>query len=132
MQQEMEKVAGAPVGITFAPHLLPVSRGMLETIYLRLGEGAGPAAVEEAYGEDYSGEPFVKVLPRGTLPSLREAAGTNLCRIGFTDDPQGGRLIVVSVIDNLVKGAAGQAVQNLNLMLGLPETAGLEIPGLYP
>jgi N-acetyl-gamma-glutamyl-phosphate reductase len=82
--------------------------------------------------ETYAGEPFVKILPEGKLPGIREVAGTNLCRIGCTDDPHGGRVVVVSVIDNLVKGASGQALQNMNLMLGLPETAGLDAPGVFP
>jgi N-acetyl-gamma-glutamyl-phosphate reductase len=130
--QELKKAAGCPVPLTFTPHLVPLSRGMLETIYLRLPADASLETVEKAYGEAYEGETFVKVLPRASLPGIRDTAGTNLCRIGFTDDPQGGRIIIVSVIDNLVKGASGQAVQNLNLMLGLPEGTGLDFPGLFP
>ncbi len=132
MEQELARAAGQRVGFTFAPHLMPLSRGMLETIYLRLSPGAGGEEVAAAYGEDYGNEPFVKVSPPGVLPSLREASGTNLCRIGYTSDREGGRTVVVSVIDNLVKGASGQALQNFNLMLGLPETDGLGGPGHYP
>lgn len=132
MEQELGKAAEKEVALTFVPHLVPLSRGLLETIYLSLIPGAGPADIEAAYREDYAGEPFVKVLPQGALPSVRDVAGTNLCRIGFSDDPRGGRMIVVAAIDNLVKGASGQALQNLNLMLGLPEGAGLEGPGLFP
>ena len=130
--QELKKAAGCPVPLTFTPHLVPLSRGMLETIYLRLPADTSLEAVEKAYGEAYEKEAFVKVAPRGSLPGIRDAAGTNLCRIGFTDDPQGGRTIIVSAIDNLVKGASGQAVQSLNLMLGLPEETGLDFPGLFP
>ena len=123
--------AGGAVRLTFAPHLVPLSRGMEATIYLAPPAGTGLREVGALLREAYAGEPFVKVLPDGKLPSVRDVAGTNLCRIGCTDDPQGGRIVVVSVIDNLVKGASGQALQNMNLMLGLPETAGLELPGLF-
>lgn len=132
IEQELSRAAGASVGVTFVPHLVPLSRGLLETIYLDLEGGAGLTDVEAAFGERYGEEPFVHVSDAGRLPSLQDAAGSNLCRLGFTDDPRGGRVIVVSAIDNLVKGASGQALQNLNLMLGFPETAGLGTPGLFP
>jgi len=132
MEQELTAAAGRAVRLTFAPHLVPLSRGMEVTIYLEPPAGTGPGAVGALLRECYALEPFVKVLPDGNLPSVRDVAGTNLCRIGCTDDPQGGRLVLVSVIDNLVKGASGQAIQNMNLMLGLPETAGLDAPGLFP
>jgi N-acetyl-gamma-glutamyl-phosphate reductase len=132
MEQELAKAAGQPVRLTFAPHLFPLNRGLLETIYVRLKGSAGLEAVEEAYREDYDDEPFVKVAPTGVFPGIQDVAGTNLCRLGFAEDRQGGRIVLVSVIDNLVKGASGQAVQNLNLMFGLPETMGLEGPGLFP
>jgi N-acetyl-gamma-glutamyl-phosphate reductase len=132
MEQELVVAAGRAVRLTFAPHLVPLSRGMEATIYLAPPAGTGLREVGALLRESYALEPFVRVLPDGKLPSVRDVAGTNLCRIGCTDDPQGGRLVVVSVIDNLVKGASGQALQNMNLMLGLPETAGLEAPGLFP
>ena len=132
MEQELAAAAGRAVRLTFAPHLVPLSRGMEATIYLVPPAGTGLREVGALLRESYALEPFVKVLPDGKLPSVRDVAGTNLCRIGCTDDPQGGRLVVVSVIDNLVKGASGQALQNMNLMLGLPETAGLDAPGLFP
>lgn len=132
MEQELSKAAGGRVPLTFVPHLVPLSRGLLETIYLTLDAGAGLKEVEESYRRAYGSETFVKAAPPGVLPGIRDVAGTNLCRIGFTDDPGGGRVVLVSVIDNLVKGAAGQAVQNLNLMFGLSEGAGLDAPGLYP
>ena len=132
MEQELATAAGRTVRLTFAPHLVPLSRGMEATIYLVPPEGTGLREIGALLRETYAGEPFVKVLPDGKLPSVRDVAGTNLCRIGCTDDPQGGRLVVVSVIDNLIKGASGQALQNMNLMLGLPETAGLGAPGLFP
>ena len=132
MEQELAAAAGGGVPLTFAPHLVPLSRGMEATIYVVPPSGSGLKEVAAALREAYAGEAFVKVLPDGKLPSVRDVAGTNLCRIGCTDDPQGGRLVVVSVIDNLVKGASGQALQNMNLMLGLPETAGLDIAPLFP
>ena len=132
IRQELAKVAGKDVDLTFTPHLVPLSRGLLETIYLDLREGAGLAEVEAAFKEDYRDETFVSVAPAGLLPAVQDAAGSNVCRLGFTDDPQGGRTIVVSAIDNLVKGASGQALQNLNLMLGSSEATGLGAPGLFP
>jgi N-acetyl-gamma-glutamyl-phosphate reductase len=132
MEQELATAAGRGVRLTFAPHLVPLSRGMEATIYLAPREGAGLREVTGLLRETYAGEPFVKILPEGKLPGIREVAGTNLCRIGCTDDPHGGRVVVVSVIDNLVKGASGQALQNMNVMLGLPEAAGLDAPGVFP
>lgn len=132
MEQELKGVSGTSVRLTFTPHLVPMNRGLLATTYLEVSAGAGLNEIEKAFGEDYKGEPFVKVAPVGILPAVQEVTGTNLCRIGFTDDPRGKRLILVSVIDNLIKGASGQAVHNLNLMFGLPETSGLEGPGLFP
>ena len=132
IRQELAKAAGEDVPLTFTPHLVPLSRGLLETIYLDLRDGAGLAEVEAAFDEEYRDEPFVSVAPAGLLPAVQDAAGSNVCRLGFTDDPQGGRTIVVSAIDNLVKGASGQALQNLNLMLGFPEATALGAPGLFP
>jgi N-acetyl-gamma-glutamyl-phosphate reductase len=132
MEQELGAAAGRGIRLTFAPHLLPLSRGMEATIYVVPPAGTGLREVSGSLREAYAGEPFVKVLPDGKLPGIREVSGTNLCRIGCTDDPQGGRVVLVSVIDNLVKGASGQALQNMNLMLNLPETSGLESPGIFP
>ena len=132
MEQELAAAAGGGVPLTFAPHLVPLSRGMEATIYVVPPAGRGVREIGAALREAYADEPFVKVLPDGRLPTVRDVAGTNLCRIGATDDPRGGRVVLVSVIDNLVKGASGQALQNMNLMLGLEETAGLMQPGLFP
>jgi N-acetyl-gamma-glutamyl-phosphate reductase len=132
MEQELAAAAGGDVRLTFAPHLVPLSRGMEATIYLAPPSGAGARECAAALRAAYAGEPFVSVLPDGKLPGVRDVAGTNRCRIGVTDDPRGGRVVVVSVIDNLVKGASGQALQNMNLMLGQPEAAGLDAPGLFP
>jgi N-acetyl-gamma-glutamyl-phosphate reductase len=125
MAQELAAAAGRPVRLTFAPHLAPLSRGMEATIYLAPQAGAGLREAGALLREAYAAEPFVRVLPDGKLPGVRDVAGTNLCRIGVTDDPRGGRVVVVSVIDNLLKGAAGQAVQDFNLAFGHDEREGL-------
>jgi N-acetyl-gamma-glutamyl-phosphate reductase len=122
---EMEQETG--LEIIFSPHLLPVFRGILSTIYVNLKPGTEPAAVRAAFERRYEREPFVKLLPEGKLPELRHAVDTNLCVLGIQPvDVARGRYIIVSVLDNLVKGAAGQAVQNMNVMFGLDETLGLQ------
>jgi N-acetyl-gamma-glutamyl-phosphate reductase len=120
---------GKPVGLTFVPHLVPMIRGIHATLYGRLKKDADLQAVFE---QRYADEPFVDVLPAGSMPETRSVRGANLCRIAV-HRPQGGDTVVVlSVIDNLVKGAAGQAVQNMNIMFGLPEAAGLNVIPLLP
>lgn len=121
---EIRYYAGPGVELTFTPHLLPVQRGILATLYLKLADGAEIAQVAKAY-QRYEGEAFVTVHPLGKLPELRWAVGSNSCHLGYDYDPSQGRLIVVSVIDNLIKGAAGQGIQNLNIMANLPEAMGL-------
>jgi N-acetyl-gamma-glutamyl-phosphate reductase len=122
--------------ITFTPHLIPMTRGILTTAYAPLVPGAlpegdaGKAAVREIYGEFYREEPFVRVA--ATPPATKHTRGNNMCLVYPTVDVRTGRLVVVSVLDNLVKGAAGQAVQNMNLMLGMPETTALDMPAVYP
>jgi len=128
IEQELSTLAGAPVTITFIPHLVPMPRGLLATCVASLTPGADPAATAEAF---YDGEPFVRVL-RDTLPETKYTAGSNHCLLGYTVDARAGRVIATAAIDNLGKGAAGQAIQNANLMLGLPETSGLTGGGLYP
>ncbi len=122
-------VTGRPVGLTFIPHLTPAIRGIHATLYGKLKKDVDLQAVFE---QRYASEPFVDVLPAGSAPETRSVRGANLCRIAV-HRPQGGDTVVVlSVIDNLVKGAAGQAVQNMNIMFGLPEHAGLNIVPLLP
>ncbi len=134
MEQECARLAGRPAYLTFTPHLLPVSRGILSALY---AEPAGPllsqAAMDDLYRARYGGEPFVRVRGAGDpLPRLKEARGTNLCIIAPRVDQRAGRYLVLSCIDNLVKGASGQAVQNMNLMAGLDEDAGLSDLPLLP
>jgi N-acetyl-gamma-glutamyl-phosphate reductase len=120
------------VTVTFTPHLAPLTRGILTTITARL---AGPRSTAEllgVYREFYRGRSFVRVLEEGRLPETKHVLHSNLCDVGLVSDARTGRVIVVSAIDNLVKGASGQAVQCFNLMAGLDERAGLWIPGLFP
>ncbi|HEY1013741.1 MAG TPA: N-acetyl-gamma-glutamyl-phosphate reductase [Herpetosiphonaceae bacterium] len=124
MEQELALLAGAPVTIIFSPHLLPVQRGILSTIYARISPELSLAEIRGRYEAAYAGEPFVNLLPDGTLAALSHTAHTNQCAISLTL-AQPGLLIVEASIDNLLKGAAGQAIQNMNLMFGLPETQGL-------
>jgi len=111
--------------LSFVAHLLPLDRGILETVYCRLRSGWDEAALTRAYDERYAGEPFVRLYEPGHVPDLRAVRHTNFCDIGLKVDAGSGRAVVVAAIDNLVKGAAGQAVQNMNLLLGYPETEGL-------
>lgn len=129
IRQGLAAVAGKPVGLTFVPHLTPMVRGIHATLYARLLRDAD---LQGLYDERYAREAFVDVLPAGAHPDTRSVRGANQCRIAI-HRPQGGDTVVVlSVIDNLVKGAAGQAVQNMNLMFGLREVAGLEGLPLLP
>jgi len=122
--------------VTFVPHLIPMTRGILTTAYAPLSSGRiatgkkGEEEIRQLYLDFYRGEPFVKVVE--SPPHTKHTWGNNSCFIHPTIDHQTGRLIVISCIDNLVKGAAGQAIQNMNLMLGLPEVTGLEAPAIYP
>ena len=123
---EVADYLGLPLGdFVFSTHLLPVDRGILSTLYVWLGEKRDAAAVEAIYRKFYAGKPFVRVLPAGRMPELQHVTHTNFCDIGFALDASGERLAIVACLDNLGKGAAGQAVQNLNGMSGYPETAGL-------
>jgi N-acetyl-gamma-glutamyl-phosphate reductase len=132
---EMDEVlsieARTPVSITFVPHLVPLSRGMLTTLYTTPEKSVGPDDIRNCLVSFYNGRHFVRLCPDNKLPDTRNVRGTNFCDIGFKLDVPRNRLILISAIDNLVKGAAGQAVQNMNLMLGLDETTGLrQVP--YP
>jgi len=111
--------------LSFTAQLLPIHRGILETIYFRSHSLSSAAELLEIYSRRYQNEPFVRLYPTGAFPDIRGVDHTNFCDIGVKFDPATGRAVVVTVIDNLVKGAAGQAIQNMNLMLGLPETEGL-------
>src|SRR5271169_4964928 len=115
----------APENFIFTTHLLPVERGILSTLYMWLNPARQADEIEALYRQYFAASPLVRVLPHGRLPELQHVTHTNFCDVGFALDPAGERLVVVSCLDNLGKGAAGQAVQNMNRMLGYPETAGL-------
>ena len=125
IEQTLSKAAGKRLRVTFVPHLLPVNRGIVSTMYARLKLSATPEKVRDAYESFYSGERFVRVLAEGKTANLKNVRYTNLCDISLHTDSRTGTLVVVSTIDNMVKGAAGQAVQNMNLVCGLPEETGL-------
>lgn len=128
--QEAGVLAGAPARLTFTPHLIPMTRGLLATCYATLRAGVTAAQIAEAYASTYAGEPFVRVLP--TFPATKQVLGSNWCLVHAVVDEANRRLIAVAALDNLVKGAAGSAIQNLNVMCGLPETAGLDGLPLWP
>jgi N-acetyl-gamma-glutamyl-phosphate reductase len=130
IKQGLANVLDKPVGLTFVPHLLPLIRGIHATLYGRLKNKE--ADLQALFEQRYANEAFVDVLPAGSMPETRTVRGSNMCRIAV-HRPQGGDTVVVlSVIDNLVKGAAGQAIQNMNIMFGLPELTGLNVVPLLP
>jgi N-acetyl-gamma-glutamyl-phosphate reductase len=131
LDQEFSKAAGRNVVVSFTPHLVPMNRGILATIYVR-GVGKSPEDLHAIIAAAYAKEPFVHVLPFGETPHTRHVRGSNFTFIGVVKDRVAGRAIIVSALDNLVKGASGQAVQNMNLMLGFPETLGIDQIALFP
>ncbi len=128
MDEILSLFCGRTIHTTFTPHLVPMTRGMLTTIYIGLQEDVSIQDVASQLDSFYTDQPFVRICPTGRFPSTLYVKGTNYCDIGFQVATRTKRLILISAIDNLVKGASGQAVQNMNIMLGLPETAGLDQP----
>ena len=126
--QEFSAIAGRSVQVQFTPHLVPANRGILATCYVK----GDAQAIYETLQNAYADEPFIEVLPFGEAPSTRHVRGSNFCHIGVVADRQTGRATVVAALDNLTKGSSGQALQNANLMLGLPETEGLMMAPLFP
>ncbi|MEM6340442.1 MAG: N-acetyl-gamma-glutamyl-phosphate reductase [Pseudomonadota bacterium] len=126
--QEFSKVAGREIHIQFTPHLIPANRGILGTAYVKGDAAELHGVLDSAYAR----EPFIIVLPMGEAPSTRHIRGSNFCHIGVVADRIPGRVMVFAALDNLTKGSSGQAVQNANLMLGIPETEGLMMPPLFP
>jgi N-acetyl-gamma-glutamyl-phosphate reductase len=129
IRQVLDGVCDRAVGLTFVPHLVPMVRGIEATLYARVTDATSD--LQDLFERRYRGEPFVDVMPAGSHPETRSVRGVNVCRIAV-HRPPGGSVVVSSVIDNLVKGAAGQAVQSMNLMLGLEESAGLDAVPLLP
>jgi N-acetyl-gamma-glutamyl-phosphate reductase len=132
LDQEFSAAAGREVIVSFTPHLVPMNRGILSTIYVRGAEGRTPEELHEIFLKFYAKEPFVHVLPFGETPQTRHVRGSNMTFIGVARDRVPGRAIVISALDNLVKGASGQAIQNMNLVMGYPETTGIDQVALFP
>lgn len=126
MNQALSDAYGAKVSTTFVPHLLPLDRGILTTIYLKAKPPVRPETFQAVFEEAYAQEPFVRLKPQGSFPALKDVQRTNYCDIGFRMDPKTGRVIVITAIDNLIKGASGQAVQNMNIRCDFPEAEGLK------
>lgn len=131
IEQELSKFASKDIMVSFTPHLVPLKRGILATIYANLTKDVGDEEIYEFYKEFYKGEQFVRIYEPGKLPETNHVAGSNFVDIGFKVDKRLKRVIVTSAIDNIVKGAAGQAVQNMNIMFGFNENEGLANPGFY-
>ena len=132
IEQELSLLAGQPLIITFTPHLVPMDRGILATVYADLKGLHSCAELLALYRDFYGSEEFVRILPEGAFPSTAFVKGSNCCDIGLAVDRRTGRVVIVAAIDNLVKGAAGQAVQNMNIMNGFPENLGLDGLALFP
>jgi len=132
IEQELSRASGKEIVVNFTPHLIPMSRGELVTCYVRLGNGATAEDLRAALVARYADAAFIRVAPQGHTPATQHVRGSNYCVIGVFADRVPGRAIVISALDNLVKGSSGQALQNFNLMFGLPETTGLEQLPLFP
>ncbi|MDO9516138.1 MAG: N-acetyl-gamma-glutamyl-phosphate reductase [Syntrophales bacterium] len=132
IEQELGRIANTAITVSFTPHLLPVNRGILSTIYADLKGKISQSEITDIYQKFYADEKFVRICSADSLPNISSVRGSNFCDIGFVADGRTGRVVIISAIDNLVKGASGQAVQNMNLMYGLPEGAGLDSISLFP
>jgi N-acetyl-gamma-glutamyl-phosphate reductase len=132
IEEQLSYAYGKPVVINFTPHLVPMNRGILSTEYATLNPGVTSEDVRAAYNAYYAKEKFVRVLPEGMVPQTRFVEGSNYVDINFVIDERTNRIVMMGAMDNLVKGAAGQAVQNMNLLFGLPEDMGLEQIPMFP
>ena len=132
IEQELSQMAQKEIRVTFVPHLIPMDRGILSTLYVRLIKKLKTEELLNAFQDYYRGEPFIRVYPKGKLPNTKDVRGSNYCDIGAVVSEPDERAVVVTAIDNLVKGASGEAVQNMNIMLGYPETMGLDVLPLAP
>src|SRR5690606_27040800 len=128
--QGLERAAGQQVGLTFVPHLTPMIRGIHSTLYAQVPDRS--VDLQQLFEQRYADEPFVDVMPAGSHPETRSVRGANMCRLAIHRPQDGDLVVVLAVIDNLVKGASGQAIQNMNIALGLDERLGLEHPALMP
>jgi len=132
IEQELSRAAGEDVVISFTPHLVPMNRGELETIYVKLTDGASAETIKQVWAKTYANNPFALLCDEGVQPATRMVRGSNRFALQVTEDRIKGRVIIVVVIDNLVKGSSGQAIQNMNLMLGLDDIVGLEQAAIFP
>jgi N-acetyl-gamma-glutamyl-phosphate reductase len=132
MEQELSLLKGSPVLVRFTPHLIPVSRGMVSTLYVRLKAEVSADALREEYERYYREEPFVRVLPASAFPDTLHVRGSNMCHVSVEVDERTGWVVAMTALDNLVKGASGAAVQNMNLIMGLDEESGLDALPLFP
>ena len=132
IEQELSEMAQKKVAVTFVPHLIRLDRGILTTLYLVLTKKGKTEEVLNTFQEHYQKEPFVRICPKGKFPNTKDVRGSNYCDIGIKVNETDGRAVIVTAIDNLVKGASGEAVQNMNIMLGYPETMGLDVMPLSP
>ncbi len=132
IEDQSSKLAGKNLQVSFTPHLAPMDRGILSTAYAKLAKKVSTAELIELYREFYKGERFVRILPEGELPRTKWVRGSNYADIGVVADSRTGRVVAISAIDNLVKGAGGQAIQNMNIMMGIPEETGIDAPPLHP
>jgi N-acetyl-gamma-glutamyl-phosphate reductase len=132
IEQELSALAGKQITLSFTPHLAPMNRGILTTLYARQLTAFDTASLHALYQDYYKKAPFVRMLPLGQFPNVRNVRGSNFCDIGVYADQRTGRVVVVTAIDNLVKGASGQAIQNMNLMMGFDEEEGLRFAGVFP
>jgi N-acetyl-gamma-glutamyl-phosphate reductase len=127
IEKELSSIAGRPIKVVFTPHLVPMSRGILTTLYANLAESVTEKEIGGIYHKTYESAPFVRVLNQGQMPSTLHVRGTNFCDIGYRLEARTGRIIAISAIDNLTRGAAGQAICNMNLMFGFDEDTGLRL-----
>ena len=132
IEQEASLLAQKKIAVTFVPHLIPMDRGILTTLYVHLTKKMKTEELLNAFQEVYGEEPFVRIYPKGKLPNTKDVRGSNFGDIGMTVNEAGDRAVIVTAIDNLMKGASGEAVQNMNIMLGYPETMGLDVVPLFP
>jgi N-acetyl-gamma-glutamyl-phosphate reductase len=132
IERELSRAADKELKVTFTPHVIPVSRGIITTIYATITAHANMENLREAYETTYGKEPFIRIFSHGEVLSSTDVRGSNFCNISLTIDSRTRKLIVISVIDNLVKGQAGNALQNMNIMMHIEETTGLMYPGSFP
>jgi len=132
IEGEVSQLAKRKVTVTFVPHLIPMDRGILTTLYVSFTQEVKTEEVLNTFNEYYQEEPFIRIYPKGKIPNTKDVRGSNFCDLGIVVNESDGRGVIVTAIDNLVKGASGEAVQNMNIMLGYPETMGLDVIPLFP